>query len=296
MPQLAAFPKAFMQELCKTGTMQVSEWIELASRLDLNGLEWYAGFLEMADETNWPVFRHDVEARGLVIPMLCCSPDFTHPDPDFRQREIKKQLRWIDMTQALGGTFCRVLSGQRRPELTMDEGVELAAQCIEVCLPYAQERGITLILENHYKDDFWEYPEFAQKMEVFCQLVEHIDHPNFGVNYDPSNTFLAGENPLELLYRVSHRVVTMHASDRYLIEGTIEDLRKEEGGAVGYAKRLRHGEIGKGLNDYDAIFTELKRVGFNGWISIEDGVEGMEQLERSVDFVRRKMKEYWPEV
>ena len=295
MARLAAFPKAFMQELCKTGTMQVSEWIELASRLDLDGLEWYAGFLEMADEANWSLFRHDVEARGLVIPMLCCSPDFTHPDPDFRQREIDKQLRWIDMTQALGGTYCRVLSGQRRPELTLDEGVELAAQCIEACLPYAQERGITLILENHYKDDFWEYPEFAQQMDVFCQLVERIDHPNFGVNYDPSNTFLAGEDPLELLYRVSHRVVTMHASDRYLIEGTIEDLRNEEGGAVGYAKRLRHGEIGKGLNDYDAIFAELKRVGFNGWISIEDGVEGMEQLERSVTFLRKKMAEYWPE-
>jgi sugar phosphate isomerase/epimerase len=295
MPQLAAFPKAFMQELCKTGTMQVSEWIELASTLDLDGLEWYAGFLEMADETNWALFRHDVEARGLVVPMLCCSPDFTHPDPNFRQREIEKQLRWIDMTQALGGTYCRVLSGQRRPELSLDEGVELAAQCIEACLPYAQERGIILILENHYKDDFWEYPEFAQKMDVFCQLVDRIDHPNFGVNYDPSNTFLAGEDPLELLYRVSHRVVTMHASDRYLIEGTIEDLRNEEGGAVGYAKRLRHGEIGKGLNDYDAIFTELKRVGFNGWISIEDGVEGMEQLERSVTFLRKKMAEYWPE-
>ncbi|MPR32333.1 sugar phosphate isomerase/epimerase family protein [Salmonirosea aquatica] len=295
MPQLAAFPKAFMQELCKTGTMQVSEWIELASKLDIDGLEWYAGFLEMADEANWSLFRHDVEARRLVIPMLCCSPDFTHPDADFRQREIEKQLRWIDMTHALGGTYCRVLSGQRRPELSLDEGVELAAQCIEACLPYAQERGITLILENHYKDDFWEYPEFAQKMDVFCQLVERIDHPNFGVNYDPSNTFLAGEDPLELLYRVSHRVVTMHASDRYLIEGTIEDLRNEEGGAVGYAKRLRHGEIGKGLNDYDAIFTELKRVGFNGWISIEDGVEGMEQLERSVSFLRKKMAEYWPE-
>jgi sugar phosphate isomerase/epimerase len=120
-----------------------------------------------------------------------------------------------------------------------------------------------------------------------------VEHPNFGVNYDPSNTYLAGEDPIELLKRVSHRVVTMHASDRYLAEGTIEDLRKEEGGAAGYAKRLRHGEIGKGLNDYDAIFTELKRVGFNGWISIEDGVEGMDQLERSVAFLQKKMAEYW---
>ena len=283
-----------MQELCKTGTMSVSEWIELAVQLDVDGLEWYAGFLEMQDRSNWKRFREQVESHGKVIPMLCCSPDFTHPDADFRKREIEKQIGWIEMTHQLGGNYCRVLSGQRRPELTMAEGVGLAAECIEACLPHAEFLGITLILENHYKDDFWEYPEFAQKMDVFCQLVDRVQHPNFGVNYDPSNTFLAGEDPLELLYRVSDRVVTMHASDRSLIEGTIEDLRKEEGGALGYAKRLRHGEIGKGLNDYDAIFTELNRVGFNGWISIEDGVDGMEQLERSVAFVRKKMREYWP--
>jgi sugar phosphate isomerase/epimerase len=294
MPKLAAFPKAFMQALCKDGTMKVSEWIALASKLDIDGLEWYAGLLEMADESNWPRFRREVEDTGKCIPMMCCSPDFTHPDAAFREKEIARQKHWIDMTEVLGGSYCRVLSGQRRPELHMDEGVKLAADCIYACLPYAQERGITLILENHYKDDFWEYPEFAQKMDVFCKLVDAVHHSHFGVNYDPSNTYLAGEDPLELLYRVSKRVVTMHASDRYLIEGTIEDLRNEEGGALGYAKRLRHGEIGKGLNDYDAIFTELKRVGFDGWISIEDGVEGMDQLERSVTFLRKKMTQYWP--
>ena len=293
MPQLAAFPKAFMNALCKDGTMAVSEWIELAVKLDIDGLEWYAGFLEMADQKNWLGFRKQVEDHGKVIPMMCCSPDFTHPDTKFREKEIAKQKGWIDMTHTLGGSYCRVLSGQRRPELSVEEGVKLAADCIYTCLPYAKERGITLILENHYKDDFWEYPEFAQKMDVFCKLVDSIDHPNFGVNYDPSNTYLAGEDPIELLKRVSNRVVTMHASDRYLKEGTIEDLRKEEGGAQGYARRLSHGEIGKGLNDYDAIFTELKRVGFDSWISIEDGVDGMDQLERSVAFLRKKISQYW---
>lgn len=296
MPRLAVFPKAFMNALCKDGTMQLSEWIELAVKLDIDGLEWYAGFLEMNDEKNWLKFRRQVEDHGKEIPMMCCSPDFTHPDTAFRKKEIEKEKRWIDMTHVLCGSYCRVLSGQKRPGLSVDEGVKLAADCIAACLLYAQDRKITLILENHYKDDFWEYPEFAQKMDVFCKLVDSIDHPFFGVNYDPSNTYLAGEDPLELLRRVSHRVVTMHASDRYLTEGTLEDLRKEEGGVEGYSKRLSHGEIGKGLNDYDAIFTELKRVGFDGWISIEDGVEGMDQLERSVAFLRRKMAQYWPDV
>ncbi|RZS94988.1 sugar phosphate isomerase/epimerase family protein [Cecembia calidifontis] len=294
MPKLAAFPKAFMQALCKDGSMKLATWIELASKLDIEGLEWYAGFLEMQHKNNWPLFRKMAEDKGKVIPMMCCSPDFTHPNKAFRQQEIDKQKYWIDMTHALGGSYCRVLSGQRRPELTIQEGVKLAADCIQSCLPYAEERKITLILENHYKDDFWEYPEFAQKMDVFTQLVDSIDHPNFGVNYDPSNAFLAGEDPLELLKKISHRVVTMHASDRYLKFGTIEDLRNEEDGAIGYAKRLSHGEIGKGLNDYDAIFTELKWVGFDSWISIEDGVEGMDQLERSVTFLRKKMNQYWP--
>ncbi len=294
MPQLAAFPKAYMTALCKDGSLQLSAWIDLAATLDVDGLEWYAGFLEMEDRASWPRFRQRVADHGLVIPMMCCSPDFTHPDAAFREQEMAKQRHWIDMTHALGGTYCRVLSGQRRPELSIEEGITLAADCISACLPYAEERGITLILENHYKDDFWQYPEFAQRTEVFCQLVDRIDHPSFGVNYDPSNTYLAGEDPLELLRRVSERVVTMHASDRYLTEGTLEDLRKAEDGATGYAKFLRHGEIGQGLNDYDAIFSELTRVGFDGWISIEDGVEGIDQLERSVAFLRRKMAQYWP--
>lgn len=293
MPKLAAFPKAFMHALCKDGTMKISEWIALASKLDIDGLEWYAGFLEMQDEKKWPHFRRQVEDHGLVIPMMCCSPDFTHPDKTFREKEIDKEKKWIDMTFELGGSYCRVLTGQRRPSISKTEGIRIAVECIEACLPYAEERGITLILENHYKDDFWEYPEFAQKMDVFGELVDSIHHPNFGVNYDPSNTYLAGEDPLVLLKRVSSRVVTMHASDRFLLEGTIEDLQKEEGGATGYAKRLSHGEIGKGLNNYDAIFAELKRVGFDGWISIEDGIEGMEQLERSVLFLRNKINNYW---
>ena len=84
----------------------------------------------------------------------------------------------------------------------------------------------------------------------------------------------------------------MHASDRYLANGTIEDLRKVEN-SKGYAALLRHGEIGKGLNDYDQIFTILKSQHFNGWISIEDGVDGFDQLQRSADFLKKKISEHW---
>jgi sugar phosphate isomerase/epimerase len=293
MPKLAAFPKAYIRPLCKEATMTLREWVDLAAPLGLDGLEYYSGFHELADPARWAEARRTVESRGMVIPMLCCSPDFSHPDAAFRRAEVEKEKTWIRMAATLGAGYCRVLSGQRRPELSRSLGLALVVECIEACLPEAAACGVTLVIENHYKDDFWSYPEFAQKMDVFCELVELISHPRFGVNYDPSNAFLAGDDPLELLQRVKHRVVTMHASDRSLISGTLEDLRREENGAEGYVKRLRHGEIGKGLNDYDAIFSTLKGVGFDGWVSIEDGVDGMAQLEASVRFVRSKLSRWW---
>ena len=84
----------------------------------------------------------------------------------------------------------------------------------------------------------------------------------------------------------------MHASDRFLKSGTIEDLRNEEN-SVGYASRLSHGVIGKGLNDYDKILSTLHSVGFSTWISIEDGLDGMEELRESVNFLRCKIDRHF---
>ena len=87
-------------------------------------------------------------------------------------------------------------------------------------LPVAREHGIVLGLENHYKDGFWTYPEFAQKKDVFLELLNAIpDREYFGVQYDPSNATVAGDDPIDLLQAFADRVVSMHASDRYLVEG-----------------------------------------------------------------------------
>ena len=200
----------------------------------------------------------------------------------------------MEVTAALGGKFCRVLSGQRRPEVSREQGVAWVAGAIEELTPYAEELGLTLTLENHYKDNYWKHPEFAQFSDVFVEILERVPSPRLAVNYDPSNAIVAGEDPIEVLENVKHRVVTMHASDRSIKPGyTLEDLRAQED-SVGYASVLQHGEIGKGLNDFDRIFSILREVGFDGWISIEDGVNGLDELRRSAEFLRRKMAEYWP--
>ncbi|HXG67121.1 MAG TPA: sugar phosphate isomerase/epimerase family protein [Blastocatellia bacterium] len=292
MPKLSAFPKCYMDDLCVTRRMTLFDWIDLAATLEVDGVEMYPGFFENFEPDYLARIKEHLDRRGMEAPMMCASPDFTNPDREARRAELERERQMIDVTAALGGRFCRVLSGQRREEVTRAEGVGWTVECITALLDYAAARNVVLTMENHYKDGYWRYPEFAQHLDVFLEIINQIDSPWFGVNYDPSNAIVAGEDPLVVLAAVKNRVVTMHASDRYLISGTLDDLRRQDG-SVGYAKNLKHGVIGKGLNDYDAIFSTLRQEGFDGWISIEDGENGMEELRESVRFLRAKIAEHF---
>ena len=291
---LAAFPKCYLPAMVNDRTMSAEDWIKLAAReLAVDGLEFYWGFTPLD-----PVARKQLRALmagyGLQMPMMCYSPDFIQTDPRKLAAEIERQREVIVGTAELGGRYCRVLSGQRNPEVARDDGLEMAAQAITDLVPFAARHGICLILENHYKDGFWQHPEFAQKQEDFIALLGMIPRSaNFGVNYDPSNALIAGDDPLALLEAVKDRVVTMHASDRYFEGGTAADLRKlDRDPRAGYAPLLKHGVIGRGCIDYPKIFSMLQSVGFKGWISIEDGDDpavGMDHLRESVGFLRRMM-------
>ncbi len=295
---LAAFPKCFLDALTQERSMTVEQWIDLAAdRLDIDGLEFYWGFTPFEDKEKIASLRRRIEARGLQMPMMCCSPDFTQIDALKTRQHIDMMRRAIKTTAELGGSYCRVLSGQKRPEISRNAGVQMAAEAIQSLLTDAERHGVVLILENHYKDGYWDFPEFAQRRDVFLELLDSIPvSPWFGVNFDPSNAIIAGEDPIELLEAVKNRVLTMHASDRYFENGTLAELRQNDlHPTKGYAAYLKHGVIGKGLNDYDRIFSILKGVGFQGWISIEDGDDpsvGMEHLQQSAVFLRAKMKEY----
>jgi sugar phosphate isomerase/epimerase len=291
---LAAFPKCFLSALVTDKTMSVEEWITMAARdLDIDGLEFYWGFTpgNPEERRRLRVLMRDL---GFAMPMMCYSPDFIQRDTARLAAEIAQQRLVIRATAELGGRFCRVLSGQWKPDVSRNEGLAMAAEGIRASLAAAKEAGICLILENHYKDGFWQYPEFAQQMDDFIDLLERIPAgPNFGVNYDPSNALIAGDDPIALLEAVKHRVVTMHASDRTFAGGSLDELRKlDRDPRQGYAPFLRHGIIGRGSLDYDRIFSILRGVGFTGWISIEDGDDpevGMDHLRESANFLRNKM-------
>lgn len=295
-PRISAFPKCYLDQISQARSMSVFDWIEQAKQLDADGLEMYEGFFTSLEPSYLDEVAAAIREAGFAMPMLCCSPDFTHPDAAQRARALAYQQAMIRVAHRLGGAgvVCRVLSGQRWPEVSREQGLAYARDGIVGCLPLAQELGVVLGLENHYKDGYWLYAEFAQKMDVFLELLQLIpESPHFGVQFDPSNAVVAGDDPVELLRRVVSRVVSMHASDRFLVPGAkLEDLALAEGSA-GYAAILQHGVTGKGLNDYHTIFSLLSQAGYSGWISIEDGMNGMDEMAQSLAFLRASVARYW---
>src|SRR6476646_3183435 len=115
--KLSAFPKCYIDQIAGERSLSVFEWIEMARSLDADGLEMYDGFFTSLDTAYLDRVGEAIRNAGFAMPMLCCSPDFTNPDPDGRKRAVEREAEMIRVTRRLGGpgAVCRVLSGQRYP-------------------------------------------------------------------------------------------------------------------------------------------------------------------------------------
>lgn len=293
--RISVFPKGEMDAIL-AGELSVFQWIDQMKVLPIDGVELYAPFFDAGSDGFIDDVAATLHGHGLEMPMLCASPDLTHPDAGVRARELERQLRYMEITHRISGSgsSTRVLTGQRHPEVAREQGVEWFLSALETLLGRARELDILLGLENHYKDGTWAYPEFAQRAEVFHEILGRIDESvHFGVQFDPSNAITAGEDSAQFLQTVIERVYTMQASDRSLADGaTLEELKSSDG-TIGYSPQLKHGVIGRGLNDYPTIFRTLVDAGYDGWISVEDGVNGFDEMAASVAFLVEARETYF---
>src|SRR4051795_6179922 len=101
--RLSAFPKCYLEQIAGSRTMTVFEWIEMARSLDADGLEMYDGFFTSLDPAYLDSVGEALHDAGFAMPMLCCSPDFTNPDRDGRQRAVEREAEMIRVTRRLGG-------------------------------------------------------------------------------------------------------------------------------------------------------------------------------------------------
>ena len=83
--------------------MTIFEWIDMAWTLDVDGLEFYSGFVDKLDPHQLDQVRRALVGKELEMPMLCYSPNFTNPDAEQRQKEVAMEKAMVDLTAYFGG-------------------------------------------------------------------------------------------------------------------------------------------------------------------------------------------------
>jgi sugar phosphate isomerase/epimerase len=101
--------------------------------------------------------------------------------------------------------------------------------------------------------DLGVWPEWlTDTPDELARLLDDVDHPNFGVNFDPCYLTLAGHDPAEFARRFKDRIVHAHLKDH-----------------VGQYPDFEHRIPGQGDMDYVAAFAALAEVGFDDAAAME---------------------------
>jgi sugar phosphate isomerase/epimerase len=270
---LSCLPVSFFNDLVE-GRMSVAEWARMGAVLGLDGIDLSIAMVLDRSPHGLKTLRHDIETTGMSLVMLTSYPDFTHPDPEQRGRELTMEQDVIRVAVALGARFVRVTAGQAHPETGRADGIRWAVDGLTRLVETNHHTGVTLVYENHAKPGVWKYTDFSQPPDIFLEIVQATADVGLGVNFDTGNAASFADDPVKLLDQVVDRVVTIHAADT-AVRGA-----------------LRHVLLGTGITPYAALFKRLQQAGWDGWICMEEAAcQGEAGVEAAARFIRQTWNE-----
>jgi sugar phosphate isomerase/epimerase len=271
--RLSCLPVSYFRDIIN-GRMSIEEWAREGSRAGLDGIDLSILFLKGRSGDYLDKTRQEIEETGIRVAMVTTYPDFTHPDPTERERELTKLEDDIVTASRLGADLVRVTAGQAHPSVGRRDGINWAVNGLTRAMEFARGYTVKLVYENHAKPGAWQYTDFSHPTNIFLEIVERTTSISLGVNWDTANTIAYGDDPIPVLKRVLARVVSVHAADT--------STRGE----------LKPVLLGTGLVPFREMFQILRDAGFDGWICIEEAsFKGPAGVKAAADFVRRVWNE-----
>lgn len=136
--------------------------------------------------------------------------------------------------------------------MSLDRAFDIMCISMEAIVKHAQARGVRMAVELHNA--------LTTRPDKLGLLLERFSPDELGVNFDTGNSFLAGNDPVEMLKGVADRVIHVHAKD--IPESQLHLRGKVTGARVGVA-------VGDGVIDMAGIVSALASAGYDGVISVE---------------------------
>ena len=143
-----------------------------------------------------------------------------------------------------------------------NEATDISRKAVEQLIPVAEKTGVVIALENVW-NNLWVKPApFAQFIKSFANrwVQCYFDIGNH-VKYAP---------PEEWIRALGKTLVKLH----------VKDFKLNTDGRGGKFVHPRDGSV-----DWPLVRRELEKVGYNGWMTIEDGGLSLEVFSRRLDLI-----------
>jgi sugar phosphate isomerase/epimerase len=239
-------------------------------------------------------FAHNLVRAGVTISGIYTSSRYA-----LAGRDASEARRVIDICLEISAeTGCRSLMVYlgTPPDLRFERAIDHSAAVLSPVVERAAGFGVTVVVENLFdiKADDPLGNGILRTPERLSTLFNRLPAPNFGLNFDPCNFYIAGLGSEEIAaaYRtLRDRINYIHIKD------ATRTTRTE--GRSWPAGRVVHDEVGgdfkfvpvgEGEAGIAAVVEELVRDRFAGFVAVEALCEPMiETYRRSVATVRSYM-------
>ncbi len=251
------------------------EWLDFCAEHELDGVEVGEDWLH---ELNWGdvvMFVDRIRATPLEVSGLTVHNHMNHPPGEGRE-SAKQQIRqYVSMARLLGAPSIRIESGAwadyERYRMSRQQAIDNTVATIQCCLPIAEENGIALAIENH--------PGWVTRYaDALVEILERVTSHCLVLNLDTGSLYREGQRPRDFL---QHDIVAKRTSSLHL--KSIKFDPDPEIGLWNQCVPFEQSDI-----DYQYIFSNLKKHGFDGWISYEsDKGVGLQGIPPAAAFARR---------
>jgi sugar phosphate isomerase/epimerase len=172
-------------------------------------------------------------------------PSWIEPDRHYRQIRIDHTMRSLTLARELGAPCITTEpGGPVEPGGSWSAALRLFVEGLKPVAAHAEKEGVMLLIE----------PEpglLVETADQFLELMEHLDSPALGLNFDIGHFYCVGDDPAPTVHRLAQFLRHCH----------LEDIA---------ATRVHHHLIpGEGAIDFAAVFQALAQIAYQGWVTIE---------------------------
>jgi sugar phosphate isomerase/epimerase len=172
-------------------------------------------------------------------------PSWIEPDRHYRQVRIDHTRRSLTLARELGAPCITTEpGGPVAPGESWSAALKLFVEGLKPVAEHAEKEGVLLLVE----------PEpglLVETADQFLELMQYLDSPAIGLNFDIGHFYCVGDEPAPTVRRLASHIRHIHLED------------------IAATRVHAHLVPGEGAIDFPATLQAVRNIGYQGWITIE---------------------------